>query len=188
MFTINSNTTLNVSGNDFSKLTTPNGLVAAGDPSATINVSGNYWGTTVAGIDAIIDDHNDNSNLPTVNFQPYVNYSSGTSASPVDKDFQHQLADVQSYRDRDNHCRLRDQRGNRDICDLQWNDADRTNHKSVQVQNGSATASYTLPAGTPVGLYTIAAYYSGSADNYLPVDGYQPLPDCQSRVNQHDRQ
>src|SRR5262249_3883798 len=34
VFTINSNTILNVTGNDFSKLTTPKGLVAAGDPSA----------------------------------------------------------------------------------------------------------------------------------------------------------
>ena len=37
----------------------------------------------------------------------------------------------------------------------------------VQVENGSATASYTLPAGTHGGLYTIAAYYSGPI-NYLP--------------------
>ena len=83
VFAINSNATLDVMGNDFSKLTTPNGLVAAGDPSATINLPGNYWGTNVAGIDAIILDHTKNSNLPTVSFQPYVNYPSDTSASPA---------------------------------------------------------------------------------------------------------
>ena len=37
----------------------------------------------------------------------------------------------------------------------------------VQVQNGSATASYTLPGNTPPGQYIIEASYSGSV-NYLP--------------------
>ena len=44
----------------------------------------------------------------------------------------------------------------------------------VQVSNGSATATYTLPADEPVGLYTIQAYYSGyynanSSTTYLPA-------------------
>jgi hypothetical protein len=40
VFTINGNTTINITGNDFSNLTTPNGLVAAvGDPAATITLS-----------------------------------------------------------------------------------------------------------------------------------------------------
>ena len=167
VFTINSNTTLDVTGNDFSNLTTPKGLVAAGEQGATINVAGNYWGTTVAGIDAIIDDSNDNSSLPTVNFQPYVNYASGTSASPAAATFSTSSQTFNLTATVTTTAGLVISEGTESFAIYNGTTQIGQTTTAVQVENGSATASYTLPAGTPAGLYTVAAYYSGS-DNYLP--------------------
>jgi hypothetical protein len=69
VFTINSGAFINIANNDFSKLTNPNGLVAAGSSTATINLENNYWGTTnLSQIDLIVDDHADNNTLPTVDY------------------------------------------------------------------------------------------------------------------------
>ena len=59
---------INITDNDFSNAT----VVASGsDPSATINLTNNYWGaTTTSVIESKITDHHVNSNLPTVNFNP----------------------------------------------------------------------------------------------------------------------
>ncbi len=171
VFTINSNTTLHVTGNDFSNLTTPDGLVAAGEQGATINVAGNYWGTTVAGIDAIIDDSNDNSSLPTVNFQPYVNYASGTSASPAAATFSTSSQTFNLTATITTTAGLVISEGTETFAIYKGSKQIGQTTTAVQVENGSATASYTLPAGTPAGLYTIAAYYSGS-ENYLPSSDF----------------
>src|SRR5262249_2909883 len=81
VLTINSAATINISQNDFSKLTA-NGVVAMGDPSATINLPLNYWGTTVPSqISAKIFDHADDVTKPSVNFQPFVNNATGTLAA-----------------------------------------------------------------------------------------------------------
>ena len=167
VFTINSNTTINIAGNDFSKLTTPNGLIAAGNPSATINVAGNYWGTNVAGIDAIIDDHNKNANLPTVNFQPFISYSSGTSANPATVTFSTDSQTFNLTASVTTTAGLVISEGTETFSVFNGTTQIGQTTSPVQVENGSATASYTLPAGTQAGLYTIVANYSGSA-NYLP--------------------
>ena len=168
VFTINSNTSINIIGNDFSRLTTPNGLVAAGDPSATINVPGNYWGTGVAGIEAKIDDHNKNANLPTINFQPYVSYSSGTSANPEAVTFSPTQQTFNLTATVTTTAGLVISEGTETFAIFNGTTQIGQTTSSVQVENGSATASYTLPAGTPAGLYTIEANYSGSV-NYLPA-------------------
>ncbi len=168
VFTINSNTTINITGNDFSELTTPNGLVAAGDPSATIQLPGNYWGTDVAGIEAIIDDHNKNANLPTVNFQPYVSNSSGTSASPTTVTFSPTDQPVLLTASVTSTPGLVISEGTETFAIFSGTTQIGQTTSPVDVENGSATASYTLPAGTQAGLYTIEANYSGS-DNYLPA-------------------
>ena len=167
VFTINSNATINITGNDFSKLTTPNGLVAAGEQGAFINLSGNYWGTTVAGIDAIIDDKNDNSNLPTVNFQPYVNYSSGTSATPATRAFSTSSQTFNLTATVSTTAGLVISEGTETFAVFNGTTQVGLTTTAVQVENGSASASYTLPPGEPAGLYTIEARFSGS-DNYLP--------------------
>ncbi len=172
VFTINSNTTLNVTGNDFSNLTTPDGLVAAGGPGTSINVAGNYWGTDVAGIDAIILDSNDNPSLPTVNFQPYIQYTTGISAfaqsvtftpSPNSPSFP-LTADVFTSSG------LVINEGT-----MYFTILDGTTPlgqtTSGMVENGSATVTYTtLPPGTAAGLYTIEATFSDDGlNNYLPA-------------------
>ena len=77
-FSINSGATISITGNNFTNISTTanQNIVASGDPNATINLDNNYWGTTnTTQIDAKITDHNDNSNLPTVNY----------TAVPVDR-------------------------------------------------------------------------------------------------------
>ena len=168
VFAINSNTTLNITGNDFSKLNTPNGLVAAGTPSATIPLSGNYWGTDAAGIEAIIYDHNKNANLPTVNFQPFISYSSGTSASPVTRTFSPTQQTFNLTATVSTTAGLVISEGTETFAIFNGTVQIGQTTAPAQVQNGSATATYTLPAGTPAALYTIEAIYSGSS-NYLPA-------------------
>ena len=73
-FTINSGATESITGNNFSNGT----VVAAGDSTATINLTNNYWGTTTTAlIEAKITDHHVNSSLPTVSFSPPL-----TAANP----------------------------------------------------------------------------------------------------------
>ena len=121
----------------------------------------------MAGIDAIIDDHNNNANLPTVNFQPYVNYSSGTSANPATVTFSTSSQTFNLTASVTTTAGLVISEGTETFSIFNGTTQIGQTTSAVQVENGSATASYTLPAGTPTGLYTIAAYYSGS-DNYLP--------------------
>ena len=77
-----------ITGNDFSGVGSA-GVVASGDKNATIYLTGNYWGTTdPIQIAAKIEDHNDNGNLPTIAFSPYItNGASGTAAAPVTATF-----------------------------------------------------------------------------------------------------
>ena len=70
---INSGTTASVTESNFSNGT----VVASGDPTATINLTNNYWGTTTtAQIEAKITDNHVNSSLPTVNFTPFLSAAS----------------------------------------------------------------------------------------------------------------
>jgi hypothetical protein len=76
-FAINSGAIISISGNNFTNIGT-NGIVASGDSNATINLTNNYWGTTVpANIAAKIMDHVKNSALPTVSYNPFLNSSPG---------------------------------------------------------------------------------------------------------------
>ena len=76
--TISSGAVINIHGNDFTKIGA-NGVVAVGDPNATIDLTSNYWGTTVSTqIDAKILDHVD---APTL--RPLVNYGNYLSAPPA---------------------------------------------------------------------------------------------------------
>ncbi len=77
-FTINSGATIDISGNDFSLLTssaTPSqrGLIAVGSSTATIDLTNNFWGTTnVTEIRNKIYDHFSDSTRPTVVFDPFA--------------------------------------------------------------------------------------------------------------------
>ena len=75
---INSGATISISGNDFSNIGT-NGVVATGDPNATINLLNNFWGTTEpAQIAAKILDHLKDATRPTVLYNPYLNTLPGS--------------------------------------------------------------------------------------------------------------
>ncbi len=165
---INSNTTINISGNDFSHLTNPDGLVASGDPNATINVPGNYWGTTdPVQIGNIIEDHNDNASLPTVNFQPYVSGVSGTSANPASKTFSPSDQTVNLSATVTTSAGLAINEGTETFSI--WNGTQQVGQTTAPqpVSNGNVSATFTLPGNTPVGQYIIEADYSGSSQ-YLP--------------------
>ena len=119
--TVNSNANVGtlsvptITGDDFSNVGA-NGIVASGDPNASIPFAGNYWGTTVtAQIAAKIDDHNVNANLPTIAYQPFVSGASGTSATPKAVTFSPDRPDHQPRRDGEHHSRRRDQRRDRDL-------------------------------------------------------------------------
>lgn len=64
---VHSSTALDAVWNDLSH----GAVTVSGNSSATINLQNNYWGTTDTNvIDAKITDHKDNSNLPTVAYEP----------------------------------------------------------------------------------------------------------------------
>jgi hypothetical protein len=75
---VNSGATLSIHGNDFSNVGSQ-GIVATGDPSATIDFTGNFWGTSsTTQIQAKILDHFVN---PTT--RPTVNFGSVLSTAPA---------------------------------------------------------------------------------------------------------
>ena len=73
VLTVSSGSTLSIHGNDFSNVGS-DGIVAVGDPSTTIDMTANFWGTSSASqIQAKILDHfADPTTRPTVNFGSYL--------------------------------------------------------------------------------------------------------------------
>ena len=70
--TINSNTTINIHGNDFSNVGA-HGIVAVGDPNAMIDLTANFWGTSNSTqIIAKILDNRSDTTRPTVEFSPFT--------------------------------------------------------------------------------------------------------------------
>ena len=73
VLTVNSGATINIHGNDFSNVGA-HGIVAVGDPTATIDMTANYWGTSnTSQIQAKILDHFSDPTRPTVNFGSFLN-------------------------------------------------------------------------------------------------------------------
>jgi hypothetical protein len=166
---INSNTTISIAGNDFSNLKNPNGLVASGDPNATITLSGNYWGTSdPVQIGKIIQDHNDDPTRPTVNFSPYVSGASGTSASAVTATFGPTDQTLTLSATVTTTAGVPINEGTETF--TIWNGTQQIGQTTApaNVSNGNVQATWTLPGNTPAGQYIIEADYSGSL-NYLPA-------------------
>ena len=164
-----------VTGNDFSNVPN-NGIVPSGNSAGTIQLGGNYWGTTVASqIEAKIDDYG-NSNYPTVNFSPYISNTTGTSASPVSATFNStssQEIELTASVTTSPTSQVIDV-GTETFTIYDGTQVIGDPTSAVQVSNGSATATFDLPADTPSDDYTIDAYYSGyyNAGNdvsYLPA-------------------
>ncbi len=158
---------LAISSNDFSSGT----VVAAGDPNATINMTSNYWGsintTLIAGK---ITDHTDNSNLPTVNFTPFLTQStppgavttivaSSTSATFSTKSAQTVTlsASVTSGANKVNE-------GTVTFIVVSGINIVGNPVSNVSVSSGTATTSFQIPPGTKAGQDTIVAIYNGDAN------------------------
>ena len=158
-----------ITGNDFSNVGA-NGIVASGDPNAQIPFSGNYWGTTVtAQIAAKIDDHNDNANLPTIAYQPFVSSTSGTSASPVTATFSPDDQTLTLSATVTSSAGGAINVGTETFTILNGTQTIGSPTAPVPVSNSMATAMFTLPAGTLPGNYIIEAHYSGSGSDLLPA-------------------
>ncbi|HEX3151269.1 MAG TPA: Ig-like domain-containing protein [Gemmataceae bacterium] len=70
--TINNGAAINIASNNFSNVGA-NGVIAVGTPSANIDLTNNYWGTTTPSeIAAKILDHVDDSARPTILYNPYL--------------------------------------------------------------------------------------------------------------------
>ena len=171
VLTINSHSAINIAENDFSNLATSNGLVATGDPNATIDLEDNYWGTTVVSqIEAIILDHRtDPTTRPTVDYSNFVSNSSGTKANPVSVTFSTSTINFTLK------ATVFDSAG--DIISAGTETFSILNGTQVigqqitvpaDVKLGAVSATYQIPPSTPPGQYIIEATYSGSPGVYLP--------------------
>ena len=161
-----------ITGNNFSNLGN-NGIVASGDPNAQIPLIGNYWGTTViAQIAAKIDDHNDNANLPTIVYQPFVSSASGTVASPASATFSPADQTISlSATVSTSPGGVAINGGTETFTILNGTQVIGQTTAPAQVSNGLVTAEYTLPGNTPPDQYIIDASYSGYTNgtvSYLP--------------------
>ena len=157
-----------ITGNDFSNVPAA-GVVASGDPNATIYLSGNYWGTTdPVGIAAKITDHNDNKNLPTIMFSPYVaNGASGTVASPLSPTFSPTDQTLTLSATVTTSLGVPINEGTETFTILNGTQVVGQTTAPANVSNGNVSAQYTLPGNTAAGQYIIEANYSGTV-NYLP--------------------
>ena len=165
---IDSGATIDVSGDNFSNVGNQ-GIVATGDPSATINLAYNYWGTTVpAQIEAKILDHSTDPTRPTVNFQPYVSYTSGTTANPVGTTYSPSDQTLTFHANVTDSAGIVVNEGTETFTILNGTQIIGQTTTPEQVVNGTVSATYTLPGGTRPGQYIIEANYSGSGSNYLP--------------------
>jgi Bacterial Ig-like domain (group 3) len=173
-FTINSGATINIADNDFTDIGT-NGLIAVGDPSATIHLENNYWGTTNSSqIDAKIEDHNDDSSRPTVSFSPFLTeHPAQTAAAPVTVSFTTGAPNVALSATVTSTAGTVNE-GTETFTILNGTTVIGT-AVTVNVVNGAASATYALPAGTAGGSYTIQAVYNGTANFLGYTDASQVL-------------
>ena len=157
-----------ITGDDFSNVGAK-GIVATGDPNASIPFAGNYWGTTVlAQIAAKILDHNADATRPTVAYQPFVSGASGTVASPQTTTFSPTAQTVNlSATVSTSPAGVAINEGTEIFTILNGTQVIGQTTAPANVSNGAVTAVYTLPANTPAGQYIIEASYSGTG-NYLP--------------------
>ena len=167
---IDSGATIDISGDNFTNIGNQ-GVVATGDPNATINLADNYWGTTVSTqIEAKILDHStDPTTRPTVNFQPYVSDTSGTVANSAVATFSPTDQSVTLTATVADSAGIVVNEGTETFTILAGTQVVGQTTTPAQVVNGAVSATYTLPGGTLPGQYIIEAYYSGSGSDYLPA-------------------
>ena len=165
---------INISGNDFTGVGA-DGVIASGDPSSHIPLEGNYWGTddpTQIG-DKILDQA-DNTNLPKVDFQPFVN-STVTAAVPTQVFFSPTDQTVSLSASVSTALGAPVNAGTVTFTVLNGNQVVGNPTSPVQCSNGLAMADFTLPGDTAVGTYVIKASYSGTSLFLPSIDTSQML-------------
>jgi hypothetical protein len=164
---IQSGATIDISGNDFSNVG-QEGIVASGDARATINLEHNYWGTiSVPEIQSKILDHTIDPDRPTVDFQNYVNHPSVTTANPASATSSSSDQGVTLGATVTDVGGLAISAGTVTFTILKGNQVIGQPTAPATVAFGSASTTYTLPAGTPPGQYVIEADYSGAGTDYF---------------------
>ena len=166
---VNSGATINISGDNFTNVGNQ-GIVATGDPNATINLNYNYWGTTIPSqIEAKILDHStDPTTRPTVSFDPFVTDTSSTAATPVSAIYSPSDQLITLNATVSDSAGTTVNEGTETFTILNGSQVIGVTTTSVPVVNGAVSATYTLPGGTLPGQYIIEAQYSGSGGDYLP--------------------
>src|SRR5262249_13704686 len=140
------------------------GVIAKGDPNASIDLTNNYWGTTNSSqIDGYILDHADDATRPTVLFSPPLTLRPAHTASrAAHVPFSASVQSVSLTATVASPAGVVSE-GTETFTILNGS-TPVGNAVTVNVTSGAASATYSLPAGTPVGAYTISAVYSGTSN------------------------
>ncbi len=179
-FLVNSGTVISnnaVRNNDFS----PVAVVASGATGSTIDLTNNYWGSTVnAVIDALITDQKDTAALPLVNYLAVLpNRPVNTqAATPAPIDFAPATATSiplsATLTSPTSSGPANVTSGTITFRLLQGVTLFGT-AVTVNVVGGVANATYILPAGTAAGTYIVEATYNGSGSFGVSIDNTQTL-------------
>ncbi|QJW95478.1 Ig-like domain-containing protein [Frigoriglobus tundricola] len=160
---VNSGATVNITNNDFRNISAQ-GIVATGTPTATIDFTNNYWGTTSASaIAAKILDHTTDSTRPTVAYNPILAAEpTDVTASSASAPFNTAAQNVSLT------ANVVSPLGAVNSGTVTFTLLDGTTvlgtAATANVVSGVATASYTVPAGLAIGTsYTINAVYNGNS-------------------------
>ena len=160
---INSGASVTIHQNDLTNVPgSNNGIIASGTSTATIDLTNNYWGTTVvAQIAAKIKDHTTNSALPTVSYQPYLSLEPAqTTAAATSATYNAAAQNVTLSATVASPAGVVSQ--GTETFTILSGATTIGNPVTVNVSSGAASATYALPAATALGTYTIQAVYSGT--------------------------
>lgn len=161
---INSGASLNISSNDFSNVSS-NGIVATGASTSTIDLTNNYWGTSVAAdiADKVLDHHKD-ATRPTVLYQPfYTGKPVQTVAADVTTSYSSAAQNVTLS------AAVTSPSGTvteGTVTFTVTNGSTTIGTAQGTVSGGAASAGISLPGGQAVGSYTIAVGYSDSLGQF----------------------
>jgi hypothetical protein len=162
--TINSGASIGIHSDNFSSASAT--VVAAGISTATIDLTNNFWGTlNTTQIAAKITDHNKNSSLPTVLYQPFLTENAtGTYAANASAIYSPSAQTVNLTAS----VIAAGQTVNEGAATFTILSGGTTigSPVTVNVVNGAATAPYGLPPAAAGGTYTIQAVYNGDS-NFL---------------------
>jgi len=159
---INSGASFTINQNDLSNVPA-SGVIATGNPNATINLTNNYWGTTVASqIAAKIKDHTTDTTRPTVLYQPYMTLQPAqTTASATNVVYNTAAQNVTLSATVISPSGVISQ-GTETFTVLSGSTVI-GNAVTVKVSSGAASATYGLPAALAPATYTIQAVYNGTS-------------------------